>query len=241
MAEIAVLLVVKKIGIAVGGETLNFARTLLAKKSDLIAEIPNDMKLIRNELELIHAFLSGVDRKGWKEVVETWIGQVRRLAYDMEDIVDQFVYIVGRHNQKGSWRNYLKKPLSLFTIEEIAAEVKRVNRELQQLSESKDRWTKPIDGVTNIPEANYETERGLYFPGNSYLINDDELVGTDKNRQNLIESLHSEDCSLRIIAVWGMGGIVKALLCVMCTKVKHPTLIAVHGFLYLSHINWKIF
>jgi disease resistance protein RPM1 len=100
----------------------------------------------------------------------------------------------------------------LFTIEEIAAEVKRVNRELQQLSESKDRWTKPIDGVTNIPEANYETERGLYFPGNSYLINDDELVGTDKNRQNLIESLHSEDCSLRIIAVWGMGGIGKSTL-----------------------------
>ncbi|OEL33033.1 Disease resistance protein RPM1 [Dichanthelium oligosanthes] len=152
-------------------------------------------------------------RKGWKdEVIETWIGQVRSVAYDMENIVDQFIYVVGKNNQKGSWRNYIKKPLSLFTIEEIAAEVKRVNQELQQLSESKDRWTKPIDGVTNIPVPNYETERELYFPGHDDSINDDELVGTDKNRQSLIESLHSEDCSQRIIAVWGMGGIGKSTL-----------------------------
>ncbi|XP_062193592.1 disease resistance protein RPM1-like [Phragmites australis] len=217
MAEIAVLLVVKKIGIAVAGETLKFAGPVLAKKSELVAALPNDMRLIKNELELIHAFLKGIGRKGGKgEVIETWIGQVRRLAYDMEDIVDQFIYVVGKHNQKGSWWDYtkkiVKKPRSLFSLDEIATEVKRINQELKQLSESRDRWTRPLDGGTDIPVASYETEQELYLPGHDYSINDEELVGTDKNRQTLIDSLHFKDRSLRIIAVWGMGGIGKSTL-----------------------------
>ncbi|KAL6844806.1 hypothetical protein ACP4OV_025465 [Aristida adscensionis] len=215
MAEVAILLVVKKIGIAVAWETLKFARPLLAKKrkSELVAALPNDMKLIRNELELVHAFLKEMGRKGWKgEVIETWVAQVRRLAYDMEDIVDQFMYIVTMHNKKTSWCNCVKTPLSLFSLDEIANEVKRINQELQQLSGSRDRWTKPIDSGIGIPASNYETKQELYLPGHDYSFNDDEVVGTDRNRQALIESLHSEDHSLRIIAVWGMGGIGKSTL-----------------------------
>ena len=57
MAEIAVLLVVRKIGLAVAAETLKYARPLLAKKPEYIEALPNEMRLIRNELELVHAFL----------------------------------------------------------------------------------------------------------------------------------------------------------------------------------------
>ncbi|CAL5081990.1 unnamed protein product [Urochloa decumbens] len=213
MAETAILLAVNKIGIAVAGETLKFARPLLAKKSERIAALQNDMKLIRNELELIHAFLKGNNRNGWKVgVIETWIRQVRRLAYDMEDVVDQFIYIVGKHNKEMPWKNHIKKPQSLDSLDKITHEVKRINQELQQLSNRRDRWTNPIDDETDIPVANYETEQELYLSSHNYSINDEELVGIDMNRSALIESLHSKDHLLRIIAVWGMGGIGKSTL-----------------------------
>ncbi|XP_072147976.1 disease resistance protein RPM1 [Setaria viridis] len=212
MAEIAILLVMKKITIALAEETLRSARPLLAKKSQSITELPCDMKLIKNELELIRAFLNEIDRKG--EVTETWIGQVRRLAFDMEDIVDQFFYVVGNNNQKRSWwdhvKKIVKKPQSLFSLDEIAIETKRINQELKQLSESRDRWAKPLDCGTTTPVTSYETEP--YLPGHDYSINDDDLVGTDKNKQTLIGALHFEDHLLRIIAVWGMGGIGKSTL-----------------------------
>jgi disease resistance protein RPM1 len=148
MAEIAVLLVLKKIAIALAGETLSFAKDLLAKKSELVAALPDDMKLISNELELIRAFLKKIGRTGRKdEVIETWIGQVRRLAYNMEDTVDHFIYVVSTHNQTGSPLDYLKKiakkPQRLLSLDEIASEIKKIKQELIQLSESKDRWTKP--------------------------------------------------------------------------------------------------
>ncbi|KAL5201018.1 hypothetical protein ABZP36_035372 [Zizania latifolia] len=221
MADIVVLFIIKKIGIAVAGETLKLARPLLAKraelkKAELVAALPVNMKLIKDELELINAFLKELGVNGCKsEVVETWIRQVRRLAHDMEDVVDGFMYVIGKNKQKESRayvKKIIKKPQSLFSLDEIAIKADMINKELMELSKRLGRWTQPILGGSNIPATNYDTEQQLYLPGYDYSINDAELVGIDKNRQTLLESLHLEDYSLRIIAVWGMGGLGKSTL-----------------------------
>ncbi|OEL13432.1 hypothetical protein BAE44_0025549 [Dichanthelium oligosanthes] len=103
---------------------------------------------------------------------------------------DQFVYVVGEHTPKGTWDYFKKigkKPSSLFSLDEIATEVKRINQELKDLSERIDRCTKPLDSGTEIPAEH-------------------------KNKQTLIDSLCFEDQSLRIIAVWGIGGVGKSTL-----------------------------
>ncbi|XBI51531.1 disease resistance protein RPM1-like [Aegilops tauschii subsp. strangulata] len=151
MAEAALLLVTIKIGIAVGAETLHYARS--------VAKLSENMTLIRNDLQLIRAFIKETERRALTDgVTETWTGQVRRLAYDMEDIVDQFMYVVGKHHQKGSWWSYVKKivkkPQYLFTLGEIATGLKKINRALTHLKQNRD-WTQPIaskniDGVTEF-------------------------------------------------------------------------------------------
>ncbi|KAK1596776.1 hypothetical protein QYE76_027241 [Lolium multiflorum] len=220
MAEAALLLVISKIGIAVAAETLKYARPLLAKKSKLVAALPDDMRLIKNDLELIHAYLKDIGRRGRTDgITETWIGQARKLAFDMEDIVDQFIYVVGKHHQEGSWWGHVKKiaqkPRYLFTLDEIANKLHRINRELTQLKQNRD-WTQnnqslPIAGVSDdIPAADYDSQ---YTPGQDYSIPDDELVGFDKNKKTLIKLLSFKDGSpLRMIALWGMGGIGKSTL-----------------------------
>lgn len=101
MVEVVVLFVIKKIGIAVACETLKLAKPLLGKDSDLQMALPVNMKLIKDELEIINTFLKESGMKGCNsEVMETWIGQVRRLAYDMEDIVDQFMYLINEYHQR---------------------------------------------------------------------------------------------------------------------------------------------
>ncbi|KAM3372938.1 hypothetical protein ACQJBY_019722 [Aegilops geniculata] len=209
MAEAALLLVTTKIGIAVAAETLHYTRS--------VAKLSENMTLIRNDLELIRAFLKEIGKKASTDgVTETWIGQVRRMAYDMEDVVDQFMYVVGKHHQKGSWwisvKKIVKKPQYLFTLGEIATSLKKINRALTHLKQNRD-WTQPIGSVGDVFATNYDSQQQLYLPGHDYSISDDELVGFDKNRKILMESLNLENLeNLQIIALWGMGGIGKSTL-----------------------------
>uniref|UniRef100_A0ACD6ARG0 Uncharacterized protein n=1 Tax=Avena sativa TaxID=4498 RepID=A0ACD6ARG0_AVESA len=134
----------------------------------------------------------------------------------MEDIVDQFIYIVADHHQEGSWWDYVRKsvkiPQSLFTLDEIATALNIINVQLTQLKGNKD-WTKPIAKASDVPAATYDSQQQPYLPGHNYSISDDELVGFDKNRETLRKSMNLEECSqLKIIAVWGMGGIGKSTL-----------------------------
>jgi disease resistance protein RPM1 len=216
MAEITLILVIQKLGIAVAGETLKLAKPLLGRKDELLLALPANMKLIKDELEIINAFVKEIGIKACKgEVVETWIGQVRRLAFDMEDVVDQFMYVIGENKMTGSWahlKKIFKKPRSLISLDDVATKADAVNKELIELSRRKHRWTKPIAGMSDIPTTSYENEQLFYLPGHDRSINDDELIGIYEKKETLIEMLHSEELSMRVVAVWGMGGIGKSTL-----------------------------
>jgi disease resistance protein RPM1 len=216
MAEITLILVIQKLGIAVAGETLKLAKPLLGRKDVLVVALPANMKLIKDELEMINAFLKEIGIKACKgEVIETWIRQVRRLAFDMEDIVDQFMYVIGENKMTGSWahlKKIFKKPRSLISLDDVATKADAVNKELIELSRRKHRWTKPIAGMSDIPTTSYENEQLFYLPGHDRSINDDELIGIYEKKETLIEMLHSEELSMRVVAVWGMGGIGKSTL-----------------------------
>lgn len=212
MADAALLLVTKKIGKAVAAETLSYARPFLEKKSRSIKALPDKMILIKNDLELIRAYLKEVDRKGFTDLVtEIWTGQARKLAYDMEDIVDQFTYVVGKHHLDGAWWSFFTKSQDPFTLDEIATAVKRINKELKRLKECRD-WTQPVGG-SDVPAKDYNTQQQMYLPGHGYSISDEELIGLDRNRKILMRLLNLNNCShLQIIAVCGMGGIGKSTL-----------------------------
>lgn len=137
MVEVVVLSVIKKIGIAMACETLKLAKPLLGKNSELKMALPVNMKLIKDELEIINAVLKGIEMKGCNsDIIETWVRQVRRLAYEMEDVVDQFMYVVGGCQQNescASVKNFFKKHQSLASLDKIATKANIINKEVMEL------------------------------------------------------------------------------------------------------------
>ena len=153
MAEIAVLLAVRKISIAVAGEMLNLAKPLLVKKPDLVTSLPTNMELIKEELEMINVFLKKTSARGCSNtVLDTWIIQVRRLSFDIEDIVDQYICAIGEQRRMGSWsmRKILNRPQVLLSLDRIAIEVDKIREKVRELSCRRDRWIQPIPGGLDI-------------------------------------------------------------------------------------------
>lgn len=197
---------------------LSLSRPIIAKKSELVVALPTNMELVKDELEIINAFLKKVKTRDCRDnVLETWITQVRRLAYDIEDIVDQFIYVVGEHQGKGFWGNlkkFVKKPESLFSLDRVATEVEKVKLKLKELSSRRDRWVQSTICRPDAEIPNYDDEQGVYQFRHSQVpdYDDNELVGVDEYRETLTKLLYSEHCSLRIVAVCGMGGLGKSCL-----------------------------
>ncbi|KAF8724247.1 hypothetical protein HU200_021271 [Digitaria exilis] len=213
MAEIAVLLAVRKISIAVAGEMLKFAK--LAKKSDLVTSLPTNMELIKEELEMINVFLKKISSRGCSDtVLDTWIIQVRRLSFDIEDVADQFIYAVSEQRSKGSCSNLRKivnRPQSLLSLDRIAIEVEKIREKLRELSYRRDRWIPKLGGFDiDMPEIDNNQE--MHLLRNSQLTDMDVLIGVDKYRETLTKLLCTENCSPRIITILGMGGLGKSTL-----------------------------
>lgn len=159
MAEIAILLAIKKISIAVAGEMIDLAKPLLAKTAGSVASLPTNMELIKEELEIINVFLIKIGTRGCNDtVLDTWINQVRRLAYDIEDIVDQFIYVVGERQRMGFWSilwNVVRRPQALLSLDRIATELQKINEKLRELSCRRDRWIMPTLGGLDIEMPDY--------------------------------------------------------------------------------------
>lgn len=216
MAEVAVLLAVQKISFAIAGDVLHLAKPFLANKSDLVVALPANMKLIKAELEIINAILKNIGMVECNDAaLEAWIIQVRRLAYDIEDIVDQFIYVVGEHKGKGLcdiFKRIVSKPRSLFSLDEIARNVGRVKNELMELSQRRVRWLLPVVGGNGMPVPDSASEQQVFITGYTDSVDEDKYIGSNRRREMLTDLLHSEDSGLCIISVWGMGGVGKSTL-----------------------------
>ncbi|XP_072982655.1 disease resistance protein RPM1-like [Typha latifolia] len=210
MADPALGLSITKLGIATGTELLNLATCLISKKASLLEELPSRMGRVKDELEVMQGFLKQLDTRGTNEgIQEEWIQQVRKEAYHIEDILDEYLYIVGGQEVRGFCgyvKKMVKKPKTLFTMSDIGAKLKVAEDNLQQLKERRERWVQTPIGASSIEHDNLDRARFSHF------VDGGDLVGFEKERKKLTELLLSLEKDLSILSAWGMGGLGKTAL-----------------------------
>jgi disease resistance protein RPM1 len=128
MAEAVILSTVLKIGVALGNEAVKQASSQFQKFITQLTELQESMGRIRRELRLMHGFLCRVDVRDLKnQNYGIWVQELRMLSHGIEDIVDEYLYLVG-HKHNVGWGTYLKKgfkrPNMLFSFNRIASFVK---------------------------------------------------------------------------------------------------------------------
>ena len=163
----------------------------------------------------MHDVLCQMDtRNRNNQVYEGWLEEVRKVAHVMEDMVDEYLYLVGQENDIGCCfylKKGFRKPRSLLSLNRIAIKVKQIEKDLTHLSETKNRWVHMLNNG-DASSSSYIVKRSKDLANISRSLDEEDLVGVDKNRDKLEQWLLSDDLERSVIALLGMGGLGKTTL-----------------------------
>ncbi|XP_017984033.1 PREDICTED: putative disease resistance RPP13-like protein 1 [Theobroma cacao] len=185
-------------------------------------------KLVRKEimnwetiLRTIHAVLADAEEKKMKnQAVKIWLADLQDLAYDVDDILDEFATeALGRRLMKEHQASTSKAqrfvptcctslhPSSIMFNYKMMSKIKEITGRLQDLA------TKKI----NLQLENY-VGRPMIIPKSkpsTSLVNEATVRGRDKDKKAIIDLLlrkDGNDAGVSVIPITGMGGIGKTTL-----------------------------
>ncbi|OEL37750.1 hypothetical protein BAE44_0001231 [Dichanthelium oligosanthes] len=200
--------------------------SLLAQEYTLISGVRSEIQYMNDELTSMHAFLRRLARAAaagaaHDEQTKSWIEQVRDVAYDIEDSVDDFAQRLGRQPRgEGLLANLRRAWYTMTTLwarRDIAANIIDLKIRAQDVGERRTRYgvqdPKPDSGSKpSRPAHPYATDH--LQPPARQLIGTTKPVGQEaaiEDNGNWLTEERTES-SLRILAIVGFGGLGKTTM-----------------------------
>ncbi|KAG9448695.1 hypothetical protein H6P81_008660 [Aristolochia fimbriata] len=189
--------------------------SVLEKEASLLRGVSHEIEEIKQELQSIRSFLVEADRrKDTSEGITTWATQVRDVAYEVEDIIDEFIYHVNipqKGGITGKLYSVIQAPSGLIARHQIATRLQRIKATVQAISDRRNRYR--LEQVEERSSSHGANEEWKYQRDSSIFIGEDDIVGIDENRDLLIGWLTEEEEQQRLVlSVVGMGGLGKTTL-----------------------------
>nr|XP_048325513.1 disease resistance protein RPM1-like [Ziziphus jujuba var. spinosa] len=210
MAETAVCFLINKL-----------LQLSLTKEVKLIRGIQKELADIREELESICSFLKDADakaaliREDMDDGIKTWLKQVRKSAYHIEDVIDIYMLRVCQPRlQHHGYIGFLQKVAFLVTKikprHEIASKIRSIKLSIIEIKARSERYG--FNSYERGP-SNYGKDFTWHNPRAAALfIEEDEVVGIESARDELIGWLVEKATKRSVVSVVGMGGLGKTTL-----------------------------
>lgn len=185
------------VGKSVLNGALRYAQSAVAEEVALQLGVRGDQIFITNELEMMQAFLMAAHEDGDdSRVVKVWVKQVRDVAYDVEDTLQEFAVCL----EKQSWWRIRR---ALLDRRRVAKQMKELRANVEDVSQRNMRYNL-IKGSGS--KAAMAAERSSTM--SAALFGIDGARHTAKQQKSKVGLLHlvnNNKNDLRVIAVWGIS------------------------------------
>ncbi|XP_037450399.1 disease resistance protein Pik-2-like isoform X2 [Triticum dicoccoides] len=190
------------LGKAVLDGALGYAKSKAAEEIALQLGVECDVNFIKDELQMMQAFLMTADEEqSHNKVLTTWVKQIGVLAYKVEDSLMDF----GLHSEKKPFLGCI--PRNPGDRRRIAKEVKELRAEVEDVSNRNLRYRLIKESSASKPTA--AEEQASNATATLFGINEARLAALEHEKSSeadLHQLITSNDVDLRVIAVWGTSG-----------------------------------
>ncbi|XP_071719127.1 putative disease resistance RPP13-like protein 1 [Rutidosis leptorrhynchoides] len=182
------------------------------KKLTRSEEIKSQLQNLKTNWELIEAVLADANEKHITNIsVKKWLQELRHLAYDMEDVLDDMATETIRRKLKDESRVKVLKKITNFTSRnlmygrKIRPKLDVITVKLNDLVNKKN-----LLGL----DVNAKVESRSSYTTTS-LVNESKVLGRENDKDALLEMLlgdESRNQDLSVLSIVGMGGMGKTTL-----------------------------
>ncbi|KAK9664372.1 hypothetical protein RND81_14G037000 [Saponaria officinalis] len=212
MAEAIILPIANSILHKIASLTGDSVVKVVGEEIGAFRSVKEDLKAIADDLESITAVLADADAKQYSNAaINIWVRDLKSVVYDIDDLLDDVATdALQRSVNKGHFFPQLRYYLSLtplFLRIDLSHKIKDLRLQLERVTAKKNKY-----GLTDRPVEVPSVQRNIF--DTSCYVNELAIVGRDEAKNDLISRALglSDECSLSVLPILGMGGIGKTAL-----------------------------